>query len=137
MNWLIKNTFIIAALFATASCTKDEPASNIKPDLTAPVITITTPILNGYEKDLNPVNIVGTVTDNDLASMSVAAYNITDNAILYSKTEAITGMVATFNKMYAKTVTSPNNLWYCVAVVTANDKVGNSTVDSVFYVMGK
>jgi hypothetical protein len=137
MNWLIKNTFIIAAIIATASCTKDEPASNIKPDLTAPNIQITTPILNGYEKDLNPVNIVGTITDNDLASMTVAAYNITDTAVLLMKTEAISGTVVTFNKMYTKTINNATNSLQCVAVVTAKDKVGNTAVDSVYYAMGK
>jgi hypothetical protein len=137
MNWLIKNTFIIAAIVAVASCTKDEPASNIKPDLTAPVIKITTPIINSYEKDLYPVNVVGTITDNDLASMTVAAYNVTDNQVLFTKTEAISGTVVTFNKMYSKTVNNMSNLLYCVAVVNANDKVGNRTVDSVYYVMGK
>ena len=137
MNWLIKNTFIIAAIVACASCTKDEPASNIKPDLTAPVIKITTPIKNGYEKDLGPVNIVGTITDNDLATMSVAAYNITDDQVLYTKTEAISGTVVTFSKMYNKTVNNVGNLIYCVAVVNAKDKVGNTAVDSVYYAMGK
>jgi hypothetical protein len=137
MNWLIKNTFIIAAIIFTASCTKENPASNTKPDLTVPVIKITTPISNGYEKDLNPVNIVGTVTDNELASINVAAYNITESQVLYTKQESVSGTVIVFNKQYSKTVSNPNNLIFCVAVINAKDKVGNTAVDSVYYVMGK
>jgi hypothetical protein len=117
-------------LFILHSCQKD--SEKTIPDLSNPIIKITNPVNNSSSASQNPITIIGTATDNNLASLDVTVFNVTDTTIIYKNTEAISGAGITINKNYLKFVTSIKT---CLLQVIVKDGTGNSTVDSVKFII--
>jgi hypothetical protein len=118
------------ALFFICSCAK-ESKKNV-PDLSNPVINITNPVKNGSKNSLDPITIIGTATDNNLALLSVKVFNVTDTTILYQNSQAISGGGVTINQSYFKYITAIKS---CLLQVIVKDGAGNTTVDSVRFAM--
>jgi hypothetical protein len=133
MNLHTQKLFIlllIPVLFLLNSCGKDSKKSI--PDLSNPVVKITYPIANSVVDSKNPITIIGTATDNNLANLSVTVFNVTDTSVFYTNSLPISGAGITINQSYTKYLTKLTN---CVLQVVVKDEAGNTTVDSTRFVM--
>ena len=131
MNWQSKKIFfllIITIIFIGNACRK--VTKYTAPDISSPVIKISTPVKNGLQNSINPISIVGTALDNDLASLDVNVFNITDTIKLYSDSKVISGTGVTIQQNFSKFVTKPTS---CLLEVVVKDKAGNRSADSTYF----
>ncbi len=113
------------------SCTKYK--TKTYPDITNPVINITTPVKNAA----GPLNsnaimkITGTVTDNDLNYIDVKVFNLTDTTLLFNNNETLVGKSFSINYNY--TYKTLGVLKKCMMATYVKDGTGNSARDTTYF----
>jgi Bacterial Ig domain len=119
--------FVASCAFSVLlfSCAKNKP--KLVTDITSPVVSITTPINNSTFKSEGPISIVGTATDNSLATMQLTVFNVTDTSVIYKKASAISGSGITIQQTYTKYFPTVKK---CLLEIIVTDASGNRSVDS-------
>jgi hypothetical protein len=120
--WLL---LLLPAVLILNAC--DKTSTKVIPDLSNPIIKMTIPAKNGQANSKNPIAIIGTATDNKLATLDVTVYNVTDTVVIYKNSSAISGDGITINKTYLKYY---DKIKSCLLEVIVKDASGNKAVDS-------
>ena len=124
---------IFLSTFITISCNKYKDYSTptkIFPDVSKPVISITTPINNNsYNgKDYRP--IVGTVTDNYLQKLKISVFRIDSSKMLFVDSPIVLGKNGfTINSSFYPNLGNQNIP--CYLLVEATDSANNYSLDSI------
>jgi hypothetical protein len=124
---------LILALFTIISCTK-EPEELPIPDVSFPVVSVTTPIKFSSQTAQAPVRVIGNVTDNNLKSLNLIVYNLLDSSIVLNVKPNVTGKKGyTFNESFG--LNTSGNIVPCALVINAMDAANNTTLDYTNFVV--
>lgn len=122
----MNRTVIILLLIFVAACSKDPATAN---DTTAPVITLNSPSANQVFTPGQPINISGSISDNNyIAEVHIHVSNTNTGALLMDVHLYPAGSTATFNQ----SLTAVAGVNYKIQVIAKDKAVneGRSTVDA-------
>ena len=122
----MNRTVIILLLIFVAACSKDPATAN---DITAPVITLNSPSANQVYTAGQPINISGSITDNNyIAEVHIHVSNTNTGALLMDVHLYPAGSTATFNQ----SLSAVAGVNYKIQVIAKDKAVneGRSTVDA-------
>ncbi len=136
IKFLLSITFVTLFLIG-CNKTNNYSGDKILPDIYAPVVTYTKPAIGGSFNSLYPINIIGTVTDNQqLQNYALTVYECkldTIKAFEANKTfttPIVTGY--TINENFVRS--NPNNLILNYMLTSkATDLKGNFKVDTIVF----
>jgi len=122
----MNRTVIILLLIFMVACSKDPATAN---DTTAPVITLNSPSANQVFTPGQPINISGSISDNNyIAEVHIHVSNTNTGALLMDVHLYPAGSTATFNQ----SLTAVAGVNYKIQVIAKDKAVneGRSTVDA-------
>ena len=122
----MNRTVIILLLIFMVACSKDPATAN---DTAAPVITLNSPSANQVYTAGQPINISGSITDNNyIAEVHIHVSNTNTGALLMDVHLYPAGSTATFNQ----SLTAVAGVNYKIQVIAKDKAVneGRSTVDA-------
>jgi Bacterial Ig domain len=122
----MNRTVIILLLIFVAACSKDPATTS---DTTAPVIALNSPSANQVYTAGQPINISGSITDNNyIAEVHIHVSNTNTGALLMDVHLYPAGSTATFNQ----SLTAVAGVNYKIQVIAKDKAVneGRSTVDA-------
>ncbi|HYC40194.1 MAG TPA: hypothetical protein VEB63_06870 [Chitinophagaceae bacterium] len=125
----MKELFAVLSLVVLLACKKDDNG-NPPPD-TPSTISMTLPTANGHYPNATPLNVRGSITDQDLLkSARVEIKNKANGTMYFSQTAAVANLPQ-FNFDWSWTVTGMTGIVTATVKVTATDRYDRQTTREV------
>ncbi len=122
-------------VFVCTSCNKDDDNILTIPDVSLPVVSVTTPAKFSTVTSQAPIHVIGTVTDNaSLNTLHIKVLNLKDSSVVLDVKPVVNGKKGyLFNESFG--MNTSGAFIPCALLISCSDKSGNVALEQTNFVV--